>query len=71
MQISIPTLLIRGGTSRGPFFHETDLPADTASRDGVLLAVIGLPDRSQIGTARALMKGEALIHQSVWKGDTA
>ncbi len=39
---------MRGGTSRGPFFLESDLPADTAARDRVLLAVMGSPDRRQI-----------------------
>jgi len=35
---SIPCLFMRGGTSRGPFFLESDLPADPARRDAVLLA---------------------------------
>lgn len=48
MQTPIPTLFMRGGTSRGPFFRESDLPADVATRDRVLLAVMGSPDRRQI-----------------------
>src|SRR4249920_935903 len=48
MQTGIPCLLMRGGTSRGPFFLEADLPADTAVRDRVLLAVMGSPDKRQI-----------------------
>lgn len=39
---------MRGGTSRGPFFRESDLPADVSTRDRVLLAVMGSPDRRQI-----------------------
>ncbi len=39
---------MRGGTSRGPFFEATDLPADVATRDRVLLAVMGSPDARQI-----------------------
>ena len=39
---------MRGGTSRGPFFRAADLPADIATRDRVLLAVMGSPDRRQI-----------------------
>ncbi len=39
---------MRGGTSRGPFFNEADLPAEIAVRDRVLLAVMGSPDRRQI-----------------------
>jgi 4-oxalomesaconate tautomerase len=48
MQKPIPALFMRGGTSRGPFFLESDLPSDTAARDRVLLAVMGSPDRRQI-----------------------
>jgi 4-oxalomesaconate tautomerase len=48
MQRSIPCLFMRGGTSRGPFFLEDDLPHDIALRDAVLLAVMGSPDARQI-----------------------
>jgi 4-oxalomesaconate tautomerase len=48
MQRSIPCLFMRGGTSRGPFFLEDDLPQDIAQRDAVLLAVMGSPDARQI-----------------------
>ncbi len=48
MQRSIPCLFMRGGTSHGPFLHAADLPADTAARDAVLLAVMGSPDARQI-----------------------
>src|SRR5690606_23355423 len=48
MQTAIPALFMRGGTSRGPFFAEADLPADTELRDRVLLAAMGSPDRRQI-----------------------
>ncbi|MDF0605687.1 4-oxalomesaconate tautomerase [Neisseriaceae bacterium TC5R-5] len=48
MQTPIPTLFMRGGTSRGPFFNEADLPADPRWRDPILLAVMGSPDPRQI-----------------------
>jgi 4-oxalomesaconate tautomerase len=48
MQRSIPCLFMRGGTSRGPFFLESDLPQDITQRDAVLLAVMGSPDVRQI-----------------------
>lgn len=32
---------MRGGTSRGPFFLASDLPSDAASRDALLLSVMG------------------------------
>ena len=38
MQTAIPCLLMRGGTSKGPFFRATDLPSDLPTRDRVLLA---------------------------------
>jgi 4-oxalomesaconate tautomerase len=48
MQRPIQCLFMRGGTSRGPFFRATDLPSDIATRDRVLLAVMGSPDVRQI-----------------------
>jgi 4-oxalomesaconate tautomerase len=48
MQRSIPCLFMRGGTSRGPFFLDSDLPEDSARRDAVLLSVMGSPDVRQI-----------------------
>lgn len=48
MQTPIPCLFMRGGTSKGPFFNEADLPSDLAARDRVLLAVMGSPDKRQI-----------------------
>jgi 4-oxalomesaconate tautomerase len=48
MQTAIPCLFMRGGTSRGPFFNAADLPADIPTRDRVLLAVMGSPDKRQI-----------------------
>lgn len=39
--ISIPCVLMRGGTSKGPFFLASDLPADKNERDQILLSVMG------------------------------
>lgn len=47
-QRSIPCVLMRGGTSRGPFFAAEDLPDDPALRDAVLAAVMGSPTGRQI-----------------------
>jgi hypothetical protein len=44
----IPAVLMRGGTSRGPFILERDLPVDPVQRDRVLLAMMGSPDPLQI-----------------------
>lgn len=43
-QLKIPAVYMRGGTSKGVFFHARDLPADPAERERVLLRVIGSPD---------------------------
>jgi len=39
-QTAIPRLHMRGRTSKGPFFKESDLPADVGARDKVLLAML-------------------------------
>ena len=48
MQMAIPCMLMRGGTSKGAYFLADDLPADTAARDALLLRVMGSPDPRQI-----------------------
>ena len=47
-QIAVPCSVIRGGTSKGLYFHARDLPPDTAQRDAVLLAALGSPDAREI-----------------------
>jgi len=44
-QLRIPAVYMRGGTSKGVFFLADDLPSDPATRDRLLLRVIGSPDR--------------------------
>lgn len=71
MQKAIPTLFMRGGTSRGPFFLESDLPLDTAARDRVLLAVMGSPDRRQIdglGGAHPLTSKVGIVRRGTTPG---
>ena len=58
---------MRGGTSRGPFFLEDDLPADVETRDRVLLAAMGSPDRRQIdglGGAHPLTSKVGIVRRS-------
>ena len=43
-QLRIPAVYMRGGTSKGVFFHGRDLPADPAARDRLLRRVVGSPD---------------------------
>jgi 2-methylaconitate cis-trans-isomerase PrpF len=39
-----PAVFMRGGSSKGVFFHARDLPATPAARDNLLLSVLGSPD---------------------------
>ncbi len=67
MQTAIRCLLMRGGTSKGPFFDEADLPADIATRDRVLLAAMGSPDKRQIdgvGGAHPLTSKVGIVRRS-------
>ena len=48
MQTAIPCVLMRGGTSKGPYFHASDLPADRDGIARVLMAAMGSPDARQI-----------------------
>lgn len=44
----IPTMLMRGGSSKGLFLLADDLPSDPAARDDLLLRLMGSPDERQI-----------------------
>lgn len=43
-QIEVRATYMRGGSSKGVFFETTDVPADPARRDALLMRVIGSPD---------------------------
>ncbi|MEM8975508.1 MAG: PrpF domain-containing protein [Pseudomonadota bacterium] len=43
-QQRIPAAFIRGGTSKGVFFHARDLPTAAEQRDSVFLQALGSPD---------------------------
>jgi 4-oxalomesaconate tautomerase len=67
----VPCMLMRGGTSRGPFFLESELPADPALRDRVLLAAMGSPDKRQIdglGGAHPLTSKVGIVRPSTTPG---
>src|SRR5262245_37445595 len=67
MLTAIPCTLMRGGTSKGLYFHAQDLPADRPLRDRVLLAAMGSPDVRQIdgvGGAHPLTSKVAVISRS-------
>ncbi len=70
-QTRIPCVLMRGGTSKGPFFRADDLPADRKLRDRVLLAAMGSPDARQIdgiGGADPLTSKVAIVSPSARDG---
>ena len=67
MQTRIPCVIMRGGTSRGPYFLLSDLPGDAAQRDEVLLAAMGSPHDYQvdgIGGANPLTSKVAMVSRS-------
>ena len=62
---------MRGGTSKGGYFLKEDLPADTATRDALLLRVMGSPDARQIdgmGGADPLTSKVAVVSRSARAG---
>lgn len=64
---SIPCMIMRGGTSKGPFFLAEDLPQEKAARDKALLAIMGSPDGRQIdgiGGAHPLTSKVAIVSRS-------
>lgn len=70
-QVGIPCLFMRGGTSRGPYFNAHDLPTDVATRDKVLLAAMGSPDKRQIdglGGGDTLTSKVAIVSKSTRPG---
>ncbi len=67
MQRAIPCAVMRGGTSKGLYFLASDLPADEATRNAVLLAAMGSPDDRQIdgmGGAHPLTSKVAIVSPS-------
>jgi 4-oxalomesaconate tautomerase len=71
MQTAIRCHFMRGGTSRGPFFVDSDLPSEIARRDRVLLAAMGSPDARQIdglGGANPLTSKVGIVRRSAEAG---
>ena len=71
MLTGIPCTLMRGGTSKGLYFDEKDLPAQRELRDRVLLAAMGSPDLRQIdgvGGAHPLTSKVAVLSRATQPG---
>lgn len=66
-QTAIPCTLMRGGTSRGPYFLAEDLPSDIDSRDQTLISIMGSGNPQQIdgiGGGTTLSSKVAIISAS-------
>jgi 2-methylaconitate cis-trans-isomerase PrpF/tripartite-type tricarboxylate transporter receptor subunit TctC len=67
MSRTIPCVLMRAGTSRGPFFLRDWLPEDDASRDQALIGAIGASDLLQldgVGGGSTLTSKVAMVSRS-------
>jgi 2-methylaconitate cis-trans-isomerase PrpF/tripartite-type tricarboxylate transporter receptor subunit TctC len=71
MNRSIPCVLMRAGTSRGPFFLREWLPLDEVSRDEALIGAIGASDLLQldgVGGGSTLNSKVAIVWRSAEPG---
>lgn len=65
--LTVPCVLMRAGTSRGPFFLRSWLPADDAARDQALIGAIGASDLLQVdgvGGGSTLTSKVAIVSRS-------
>ena len=63
----LPVTILRGGTSKGIYILQSDLPADKAEWQIILLRLMGSPDRKQIdglGGAQSVTSKVAIIQKS-------
>ncbi|MEB0060126.1 2-methylaconitate cis-trans isomerase PrpF family protein [Variovorax sp. LG9.2] len=70
-QIAVPCVLMRGGTSKALFFHESAIPPAGAARDAFLKRAMGTPDQLQIdglGGLRLVTSKVAIISKSTRPG---
>jgi 2-methylaconitate cis-trans-isomerase PrpF len=63
--LAIPCMVMRGGTSKGPLFLASDLPANARARDKLLLSLMGSPDIRQID---GIGGGDSLTSQALIVG---
>jgi 2-methylaconitate cis-trans-isomerase PrpF/tripartite-type tricarboxylate transporter receptor subunit TctC len=71
MSTTLPCVLMRAGTSRGPFFLREWLPADDAARDQALIGAIGASDPLQldgVGGGSTLNSKVAIVSRSTEPG---
>lgn len=71
MSRTVPCVLMRAGTSRGPFFLREWLPLDDVARDEALIGAIGASDLLQldgVGGGSTLTSKVAIVSRSSEKG---
>lgn len=71
MTRALPCVLMRAGTSRGPFFLRSWLPEDEAARDELLIGAIGASDLLQVdgvGGGSTLTSKVAIVSKSAEPG---
>ena len=63
----LPVMLIRGGTSKGVYILEDDLPMNHEEWDPILLRLMGSPDKKQIdglGGSQSVTSKVAIVKKS-------
>ena len=69
--VRIPCVIMRGGTSRGPYFLASDLPSDPDERDRILISVMGSGHELEIdgiGGGNPLTSKVAIVSKSSQPG---
>ena len=70
-EFHIPAVIMRGGTSKGVYLLESDLPKDRETWDEILLRMMGSPDKKQIdglGGSQSVTSKVAIVGPSA-RGD--
>ena len=63
----LPVTIMRGGTSKGIYILESDLPKDKEAWDEILLRLMGSPDAKQIdglGGSQSVTSKVAIVKRS-------
>ena len=70
-QRCLPVTIMRGGTSKGVYILETDLPEEKGEWEGILLRMMGSPDQKQIdglGGSKSVTSKVAIVKKSSHPG---
>lgn len=65
--VNLPVTIMRGGTSKGVYILESDLPANRREWDALLLRMMGSPDKKQIdglGGSQSVTSKVAIVGRS-------